>query len=378
MRKETFDRIFLKSPRIRLVANLLLSASSRLRETFQKYPALIVGGIGAISLLPFAVSAHEVYVLPLDMVRVAMENPSPDPFSAIAGNEFQFFFWAFIGFVTVATIAAATFFRLFEKSLSPSLMRLKKYALPVARITAGLTTISFGYAGALYGTEIPFDSLFGGATTFMQAFFVVAGISLTLGTFTRPFALALLLVYAYAGTVNGWYIFTYTDHLGLYILLILLGSGGFSFSRALHLNEVNAPRFIEQLRPFAFPILRMLFGFGVMFASIYAKYIYSALALQVVITYNLTKYFHFDPLFVVLGALIIEFLAGALLFFGIAIRWTLIFLAFWLTLSLIYFQELIWPHGILFGLAVALFLHGYDRFSLEGHFMRRRNSEPVL
>ncbi|TSC63079.1 MAG: hypothetical protein Athens041674_327 [Parcubacteria group bacterium Athens0416_74] len=328
--------------------------------------------------LPSLVFAHEVYVLPLDVIQAAMANPSPDPFSAIAGNELKFFFWAFVGFVVVSTIAAATFFGAMEKRMLPTLMRLKRYALPLARLTAGLSTLSFGLMGALYGTEIPFDSLFGGVTMLMQIFFVIAGAALTLGIFTRPFALLLALVYAWAGYIYGWYIFTYTDHIGLYILLLLLGSGGYSLSRALHINEMNAPRIIEHLRPLAFPILRILFGFGIMFASIYAKYMYSALALNVVTMYSLTTYFPFDPLFVVLGALIIEFLAGVLFMLGIAVRWSSLFLLFWLSLSLIYFQEDVWPHIILFGLCGVVFLHGYDKFSLEGRLLRRRDSEPVL
>lgn len=378
MRKETFGRIFLKSTRIRLVANLLLSAPSRLRETFQKYPALITSGIGTASLLPYTVSAHEVYVLPLDVIRTAMANPSPNPFSSIIGNEWTFVFWALVGVVVVSTIATATLFGLFEKRMLPTLMRLKRYALPLARLTAGLSTLSFGLAGALYGTEIPFETLFSSASGIMQIFFGTAGVALMLGIFTRPTAILLALIYGYAGYVYGWYIFTYTDHIGLYILLILLGSGGYSMSRLLHINEVNAPRFIERLRPMAFPILRILFGFGIMFASIYAKYMYSALALNVVTMYNLTTYFPFDPLFVVLGALIIEFLAGVLFMLGIAVRWSSLFLLFWLTLSLIYFQEDVWPHIILFGLCGVVFLHGYDKLSLEGRLLRRHNSEPIL
>src|SRR5690606_34448778 len=132
-------------------------------------------------------------------------------------------------------------------------------------------------------TEMPFESLFGGGAMLMQIFYILAGLSITLGVFTRPFAVLLALLYAYAGYVYGWYILTYTDHIGLYALLILLGGGGFSLSRRLHINEVNAPRFIEHLRPYAFPFMRMCLGFGVLFASVYAKYLYSSLALNVVV-----------------------------------------------------------------------------------------------
>lgn len=327
---------------------------------------------------PIVSSAHEVYVLPLDVIHTAMTNPSPDPFGAYSGNEFSFFFWAVVALVMISTVAAATFFRLFEARSLPYLMSLKKYALPVARLTAGISTLSFGLAAALYGTEMPFSSLFGSASTFMQGFFILAGAAITLGVFTRPFAILLSLVYVYAGYIYGWYVLTYTDHIGLYILLILLGGGGFSVSRRFRINEMQMPNFVERLRPIAFPVMRACLGFGVLFASVYAKYLYSSLALNVVTMYHLTRYFPFDPLFVVLGALIVEFLIGLLIFFGVAIRWTLIFLAIWLTLSLLYFQELIWPHIILFGLAISLFCHGYDRYSLEGFFLKKGRSEPLL
>ena len=83
-------------------------------------------------------------------------------------------------------------------------------------------------------------------------------------------------------------------------------------------------------------------------------------------------------MFIVLGALIIEFLAGLMLVLGVAIRWTGLFLLFWLTLSLLYFQEAVWPHIILFGLGIAIFCHGYDSFSLEGLWLKKRGREPLL
>jgi hypothetical protein len=67
-----------------------------------------------------------------------------------------------------------------------------------------------------------------------------------------------------------------------------------------------------------------------------------------------------------------------MLILGIEIRWTAIFVLFWLTLSLLYFGEAAWPHLVLFGLGIALFLHGYDRYSLEGQFLKKAHTEPVL
>ncbi len=331
-----------------------------------------------ILILPIFAWAHEVYVLPEESIESAMNAPSPDPFLAYFGNESEFIFWGFISFIVVATILCATIFRLFEPTLSPLLSPLKKWALPIVRITTGLSLLSFGLAGQLYGTEIPFHLLFGGGSAVAEIVLLLLGVAVLVGFWTRVAALVSLALFAYAGSVLGWYMLTYADHAGAYIALILLGSGILSLDKVAGRGG-KLPFFeLTRFSHLAFPLLRIFFGIGIMFASIYAKYVHSQLALDVVVLYDLTRFFPFDPLFIVLGALIVEFLAGLLLVFGIAVRWTNIFLLFWLSLSLIYFQEAVWPHIILFGIAAALFCHGYDRFSLEGYVLKRRGREPLL
>ena len=333
----------------------------------------------ALLLVPGITSAHEVYVLDRASIDSAMAAVSPNPFMAYFGNESDFVLWGIISFVVFSTVLAASLFHVFEKRLGSFLRSLKKYAVPVARITVGLCFIAFAVAGRLYGSELTLSHVFGSGAMLMQIVLLLLGVGATLGYRTRLVGLGMLIVYGLAFWSVGSYILTYTDFLGAALLITILGGGLYSLDGML---GIHAPRaltsFTNSLEPYAFALLRMCFGWGVLYASVYAKFIHSQLALEVVIQYDLTRFFPFDPLFVVLGALIIEFIAGAMVFFGIALRWTLIFLAFWLTLSLIYFQELIWPHGILFGLAIALFMHGYDRYSLEGFFMKRKGREPVF
>jgi uncharacterized membrane protein YphA (DoxX/SURF4 family) len=266
-----------------------------------------------------------------------------------------------------------------EKPLDPYLFAIKKYALPIARVTVGLTFVAFSISGNLYGSELFLSTGYGAAAPLMQVILFILGVLATLGLATRAAGLGMLAVYASALFVYGYYILTYTDYLGVAALITILGGGLYSVDTLITREPFQriAER-LERYRPLAFPILRICFGWGVLYASFYAKFVHSQLGLQVVTQYNLTQYFPFDPLFVVLGAFIIETLAGLMLLFGVAIRWTLLFLAFWLTLSLLYFQEMIWPHGILFGLAASLFLHGYDRYSLEGRMLKRRGKEPVF
>ena len=329
--------------------------------------------------VPGFASAHEVYVLDPATVDRAMAVVSPNPFLAYYGNEFNFYLWGFISFVVFSTVVAASLFRVFEKRLDPALFILKKYALPVARITVGLCFVAFAFSGNLYGSELFLAKGFGNAAVGLQVVIALLGVCATLGFVTRMVGVGMLVVYGLALAAFGTYILTYTDYLGAALVLTILGGGMYSIDSALRLQGPRVfAKHLQRLQPYAFPLLRICFGWGVLYASVYAKFVHSQLGLEVVLQHDLTRFFPFDPLFVVLGALIIEFIAGLMVFFGLAIRWTLVFLAIWLTLSLLYFQELIWPHGILFGLAIALFLHGYDHYSLEGYFLKKGKREPVF
>src|SRR3989338_4772255 len=182
----------------------------------------------AAILLPAFTFAHEVYVLDQATVDIAMATTSQNTFFAYVGNEAEFFFWAFIAFVTVLTLFFATIFGFLEKSLSPLMAQLKRFALPLIRITTGVSMLSFGLAGALYCTEIPFERLFGGLSSGMQILFVVSGLAVILGIFSRWIAVLMIALYAYTGYVYGLYVLTYTDHIGAYLTLAILGSGQWS------------------------------------------------------------------------------------------------------------------------------------------------------
>ncbi|NBV77306.1 hypothetical protein EBR66_04045 [bacterium] len=329
--------------------------------------------------VPLLAHTHEVYVLEKANILAALSAPSPNPFWAIQGNESLFATWGFISFVVIATVCAATFFRLFERQLDPALFRLKKYTLPVSRITVGLCFVAFAFSGNLYGSELFLSEAFADRAPVLQVLLGLMGVCAILGFNVRLLGVAMTALYGIALLLYGEYILTYTDYFGVALLLMLAGSGQYAIDSELPAYKIPVlDSIFRSLQPYAFALLRICFGWGVLYASVYAKFIHSNLALKVVNQYQLTRFFPFEPLFVVLGALIIEFICGLMIIAGVALRWTLLFLFFWLTLSLLYFQELIWPHGILFGLAIALFLHGYDRYSLEGFLLKKRLRESVL
>lgn len=307
---------------------------------------------------PLSVGAHEVYVLHDDVIHTALEETSPNPFSAYWGNERQFYFWGFISLLVVSTLLCMTFFHVFEERAAPWLRRLKPWAPTVVRITLGLALIEFAYQGALFGPELPLHQL-GALSPLVQFILAGSGALILAGWYVRYAVIAALLAVVPAVVVFGAYTITYVAYAAALLAVFMLESG-------------------KSKAQYAMPLLRVGFGFSVMAAAFYAKFLHSNLALATVAEYNLVHYFPFDPLFIVLGALIIETLIGFFILVGLEVRWTTLFFLFWLTLSLMYFQEAVWPHLALFGLNIAFFLHGYDRYSLEGWVFRKRKFEPLI
>jgi hypothetical protein len=326
-------------------------------------------------LVPTWVSAHEVYVLEREVVKEAMARSSQNPFIAYTGNETLFFFWGFVALLTVLTIFFMSLFHIFERRMEPLLHALKRYAHLILRVTLGLAVLEFGLNGALYGPELPLRDVFGPFALVVRLLLFAVGASILLGWHTRLMALGTLLVYLLSLLLAGPYVLTYLSYGALCITLILMGGGLYSLDRRDGREE--APAELLRYKPLSFLIVRVGFGFSVLAAAVFAKFWHSNLALMVVEEYQLTTFFPFDPLFVVLGALIIESLIGLFIMLGVEIRWTAIFFLFWLILSLFYFGEALWPHLALFGLNVALIAHGYDRYSLEGKFFKRRVHEPM-
>jgi uncharacterized membrane protein YphA (DoxX/SURF4 family) len=69
---------------------------------------------------------------------------------------------------------------------------------------------------------------------------------------------------------------------------------------------------------------------------------------------------------------------GIFFIIGFEIRFTAIIYIIFLIGSIIFFQEAIWSHVILIGTCIAMFTHGYDRFTIGGKIFSRGNLEPIL
>ncbi len=340
----------------------------------------------AILATPFIAAAHEVYVLPKEMVERAMQTPPLPILQIIDSHTGEFFFWAFITGWAIFTILSISISKPVERMLLPILKPLKQYAPLAGRITLGVAIFASGYIGATFGPELSFMPEDGNTLLFdadmIRYGLMVLGALITIGLFTRAAALLLGLLYIGLWTRYGTYMLTYTNYFGEIVMTLIVGNMSFAVDRYFHhLYPNSLHSLLSWFERHAFLILRIAFGISLIFASVYAKFLHAQLALDTVTMYSLTAYFPFDPPFIVLGAFAVEILLGLFFIFGIEVRFASLFLLFWLTLSLLYFREAVWPHLILAGAAIAIFMHGYDEYTLEWGFMRMRKhgaQEPVF
>ncbi|MDB5264515.1 MAG: hypothetical protein JWN64_86 [Parcubacteria group bacterium] len=334
---------------------------------------------------PFVASAHEVYVLTPGQISEDLAKPPFDMVAVLLADMHLFVFWAFIGILMVMIVFLISISRRFENAVDPMLMKLKKHAPFVSRVTIGLAFLAAAFFGASYGPELPFLASFGAYTPLIVALFVVTGILITIGLYTRIAAGVALLIFLANVYFHGEYMLTYANYLGEILVLLILGAHTWGLDTLRHGKKPGAmSKYTRMFAPFAFMILRVSFGISLLYASIYAKFLHNHLALQVASgqfgghALSLAQTLGFEPHFLVLGAGIVEIVIGLFFLLGIEIRFTALFLEFWLALSLYYFGETVWPHLVLIGIPIAFIFYGYDKYSLEGLFFKRGKREPVL
>lgn len=349
---------------------------------------IVCGTLAALAALaaPLLASAHEVYVLSSSSIALAEAAPSFSLVQVALRNLGEFAFWGFITALAVFCVFFISTLRTFERALDPLFARVRKYAPFVARVTIGISFLACAYYGATFGPELPFASTFGPLAGAAVWGFAVLGVLALVGLWVRLAAAVALAAFAAATWSHGVYMLTYVNYLGEIIVLLILGAHGLSLDAliAAHRKKESPARpslfarARSYLAPRSFAILRVLFGVALIYASVYAKVLHNNLALFTVEQYHLDKLLGFEPHFLVLGAAIIELMIGLFFILGVEIRFTALFFLFWLTLSLIFFGEIVWPHLILIGIPIAYLLYGYDGYSLEGYLFRKKKYEPVF
>lgn len=297
-----------------------------------------------------------------DEIAQGLQTQGVNVFSSL--GSMQNVFWLFF-FASLAIISLWISFRIsfshWGIGMTKQIEKFRHFGLPIVRMFLGVSLLFSAYHMSLFGPELPLTKL--PNPIFWQYALYLSGVMITIGLFSRFVAVLLLILFLLSFAAFGTYMITYINYLGEIIVLLLVGSEGLSID-SLFFSKIKSVtgKIAGYL---AVPILRISFALSLLYAALYVKFLHTTLSHDVVINFQLTKYFAFDPLFIVLGAGMIEVVIGLLFLLGLNMRWNIFFFAFWATVSLLFFGESVWPHYILFGISIGLFLYGYDRFTIE-------------
>lgn len=297
--------------------------------------------------------AHEAYVISNDAFWDGVKGPfSFDAFSALDNAH---------NLEISLIIAIAVIFGLFlnfrfRKSWMGNKVHkfFEQYAYLgpyFVRFTIGVSFIFSSLTNSFLGPELA-QSAFGYQLLVKIILFAI-GAMVIFGIFTEIAAFCGILVFFWSYFVFGTYVFTYLNYLGELIVLLLFGMRVFSIDRYIFgpLKRLKAFEKYETL------IVRVFYGVALIYAAVTVKLLHPDLTISVVNNWNLTQFhwlFPSDPLLVTLGAGIVETIIGLFIIFGFEIRLTVLISSFYITLSLLYFRELVWPHLLLYGISLNL------------------------
>ncbi|MBI1833510.1 MAG: hypothetical protein HYR90_01665 [Candidatus Andersenbacteria bacterium] len=342
---------------------------------YLRYITALVFLLAAAYYIPSVATAHEVYVLDHNEISEGLSAPRSDFVQTVQNHLSQFIISGLVAVLLVLGVYGISHITFIEKTFDPFLYRMKRFAPHITQGTLGLALVSGGFFQAAFGPELPLSDIFGSAAGVFQYIYIILGACILFGIYPRiastvTFFLLLPLIVVYKT-----YILNYGTYFGEALALALFG-GGYALVKAkTPAFEKNIERHVHKYK---FLLLRIAFGTSLLYASAYAKYIHGGLAILTVTRYHLTQYIPFDADFVVLGAFITELLIGLFFLIGFEIRFTSLLFLFFLTLSILFFGEAVWPHIILIGTSLAMFTHGYDRYTVVAKISQRKDLEPVL
>lgn len=296
----------------------------------------------------------------------------------IQGNLNDFLFWGFSSITIISIVLLVSIIRRFEELFDPILHRVKKFAPFVMQGTLGIALLLSAFHDSLFEAGISLDIIFDNYANLIQVILAVGGGMLLAGILPQLVGLVVIIIFIPLIGDLGFYSINYATHLGEAITIFLFG-GTYQIMRS---NFSSIPRFYRSmelhLHKYKFLILRISFGISLIFTAIYTNYLNGVIALEILTTSNIINFISFDPTFLIIGALVIEILLGIFFIIGFEIRFTAIIYIIFLIGSIIFFQEAIWSHVILIGTCIAMFTHGYDRFTIGGKIFSRGNLEPIL
>lgn len=318
-------------------------------------------------LFPLSAFAHEAYVLTRSQFQNGLKVYSANPLGPLLDR-------SYIGVtlaITASIIVLYTIVNLWSTTdWSAKLDRLiKKADLSGPLIIRAAIGASFFYAAqanCVLGPELSLTNIAGGdiirLLLYVMAFMVFFGVYVEVAAFIG------IVIFIYILAYFNLYMITYLNYLGELIVLFLFGSRILSFDSLFFGKKL----WFAKLKKYAYlevPIVRMFYGLALMYAGWTIKFEHQALTVAVYNEYHLNDFFHASANFIAAGAGLSEILIGFFIFIGFSQRLTILISLIFITLSLLYFRELIWPHLMLYAISFSLIINSADKLSLERYLI---------
>lgn len=297
--------------------------------------------------------AHEAYVLPENDFWHGLANPISLHVLDALKNPDNLKVTIFVTLGVFILIFLNSFFRLTKLGnfLHRQLERLAPFG-PFWVRAAIAASISFSaQSGSFLGPELSIYHM--PAAEFIRWSLYAASAMIAVGFLTEIAALTVLIAFTISFSVFGLYMVTYFNYLGEIIVLVLFGMRAWSIDRII----LGPLKRLKSFEKYETSIVRAFYGFSLIYAALTIKLLHSDLSRLVVVNWNLTQFhwlFPRDPLLVVFGSGLAEFVIGLFILVGFELRLTVLISLFYITLSLFYFQELVWPHLLLYGISLSL------------------------
>jgi len=308
-------------------------------------------------------SAHEIYVLSNQKFSQGLHAPTIDTWKSLS-NPANLQVTVILVLSTLLVLATLSYFRYTKLGLqvNEQLKRITQFGLLVIRIALAASFLYAGVTSSIFGPELSLNTLpLHSILPFVE---YLVGFLFLFGLFTEFAAILAFVLYLFTVFTHGIYMLTYVNYLGEIIALILFGSRFLSLDR-LFFGKLK--RF-QKLRVYESTIIRVCYGAALLYAAIYVKIIHSQIPLDVVTQYHLNHIswlFPSDAVLIVFGAAIVEVVVAVFIIFGFTTRFTNIVLMFYLTLSILFFKESVWPHYMLYGISFSLLFTGGGTLSVD-------------
>ena len=298
-------------------------------------------------------SAHEAYVISYKDFWSGIHAPfSGHAFDALASS--SNLHTTIVIVISVFILLTVSFFirrSSVGQKMSSFIERFSRFGPHFVRVTIGIAFILSALGDSFLGPELkvdllPFHSL-------IQTTLLIIGVMILVGFLTEVAALLGIVIFLVGMSVFGGYLFTYLNYFGELLVLLLFGMRVFSIDKYIF-GPLRRFTFFEKYETV---IVRVFYGLALVYAAITVKLLHPDLTVSVVENWHLTNFhwlFPSDPLLVTLGAGIVETVIGIFIIFGFEMRLTVLISLFYITLSLLYFRELVWPHLLLYGISLNL------------------------